>query len=733
MGVGVAGEERHDRQCAQKPGVHQTSMHCSSGPHSIEMGLETKTKLDPSASASISWPVVPAYYRARLQKFVADSPSSIIGELTVANAKASFPLSPEAIEAWRVQLPPLQSACQYVLSVLPQSDDWEILLEYPIPRVGRRIDAVILARGLIIIIETKTGAAPTSAAQQVEDYAINLACFHEASRNKKIVPIVVSNAPTRASKIPLPFRSSIESCHFSPFNQLGKELEAVWRECADNLQSIIDCTQWNQARFKPIPPIIDAAVSLYKGMNVFEIGHACAAQEDLDRTTQSLVGEVLRARVNSQKLICFVTGVPGAGKTLVGLNTVHQPEIRNFASFLSGNGPLVKVIQEALVRDVLRKREPGRNRRVAEVEVRTFIHNVHRFADEYYTEGSPTPVQHVVVFDEAQRAWDLTQNVRAKRPAVSEPHMMLQVMDRHQDWSVIIALVGGGQEINRGEAGLAEWGRALAHFPKWQVRASPEVIQGGSSVAGFRLFQDPDPFPNRVGAIETLHLAVCTRSIRAQRISDWVNLLLEGDSIQAARVAAQLGEKPVITRNLNTARTWIRSQQRGTTRSGLVASASAARLRSDGLEISFDFHQSFEWEHWFLDDLLCTTNGSSHKYCGDIRCSSRLEVAATQFEIQGLELDWVGVCWGEDLVWSGERWRTLRFNNKVWRENANAVKHSYMVNAYRVLLTRARQGMVIYVPNPTSHDTSRMPEDLNRTAEFLISCGAVTLDNPSPS
>ncbi len=555
----------------------------------------------------------------------------------------------------------------------------------------------------------------------MDDYSLNLACFHECSRNQVIVPVVVSNSVT-ARRVPYTqFDSLIKLCRFCSMSELGSVLASIHQEFNQN-STQIDAATWDEARFRPIPPIIDAAVALYSDMNVFEIGHACAAQEDLDRTTETLVQQVLHAKNNSHKVICFVTGVPGAGKTLVGLNSVHQPEIRNSASFLSGNGPLVKVIQEALVRDSVTRQNNGtrKTRRQATLEVKAFIHNVHRFADEYYGEAKSTPAQNVVVFDEAQRAWDAEQNRRFKRPAVSEAKMMLEVMDRHSDWAVIIALVGGGQEINRGEAGLAEWGRALSGFPHWVVCASPEVLRGGSSVAGFRLFEIPDTHPSRIKQADTLHLDVCIRSIRAQRISDWVNAVLLGEQGPAADIATGLQERPVITRSLSEAREWLKQRQRGKVRCGLVSSASAARLRADGLEISFGFHREFDWEHWFLDEDNCT----DRKAGIDVRCSSKLEVAATQFEIQGLELDWIGVCWGEDLVWSGEAWRSNHFNNKRWRENHNPVKHAYRLNGYRVLLTRARHGMVIYVPNPASEDSSRLNDALNRTAEFLVACGA---------
>lgn len=670
---------------------------------------------------------MPAYYREPLLKLLQESPSSIVGQLAVANADARFPLTPESIEAWQAQLPPFVEAARQLLEAIPAARSWELLFEYPIPRVGKRIDAVLLAGNIIIVMEAKTGMAPNSARRQVEDYALNLACFHEGSKNGTIVPLVVSDAKTWRKLSATEFDTLIKPCYFTSTQGLGGTLQQIHAAFCESRAHQINAKEWDEGRFSPIPPIIDAAVALYSDMDVFEIGHACTAQADLDKATRKLVSEVLDAKRNSTKVICFVTGVPGAGKTLVGLNTVHQPELRHTASFLSGNGPLVNVIQEALIRDVIRRssiHEVRPTRRELEIKVRTFVHNVHRFADEYYRGGKHAPVQNVVIFDEAQRAWNAEENQRAKRPNVSEATMMLEVMDRHSDWAVVIALIGGGQEINRGEAGLNEWGRALARFPKWQVRASPQVLTASISDTRFRLFEKPDPCPERVQEAPEFHLSVCTRSIRAQKISDWVDAILAGAAPQAAAIASELLEKPTITRSLNRARQWLKVRRRGTTRSGLVASAYAARLRADGLEISFDFHRGFDWDHWFLDDCDCESPICDHKYCNDIRCSSKLEVAATQFEIQGLELDWVGVCWGEDLVWSGERWKTNRYNNKIWRENRNPTKHNYLMNGYRVLLTRARQGMIIYVPDPPADALDRLQGDLERTAAFLLACGA---------
>jgi hypothetical protein len=658
---------------------------------------------------------MPAYYRASFQEFASASQSEIEATLAEQNAKAAFPLQPDALFAWKAQLPQLQNATRWLACEVPDSRSWSILLEYPIPRVGKRIDAVVLARDVIIVIEAKTGAAPTSAARQVDDYALNLACFHEGSASRLIVPLVVANAHVALRGERTAFDHLIEPCMFTTFAEIGPTVQNIVRGHArDGVQ--FGAHAWDEAQFKPIPPIIDAAVALYSNMNVFEIGHSCAAREDLLRTTNTLIRIVSDARKDGTKTICFVTGVPGAGKTLVGLNAVHEREIRDAGSFLSGNGPLVKIIREALIRDMIERR--GITRMDASLTVQTFIQNVHRFADGFH-KNDTIPNEHVVVFDEAQRAWDLAESQRHDRE-LSEPEMILQIMDRHKDWAVIVALVGGGQEINRGEAGLAEWGRALTNFRNWRVVASPEVLPGGTTGPGFILFEEAAPLPVHVDADDSLHLKIAVRSIRAQKISDWVNAVLTGDQNGALTIAESLTERPQLTRFLETTRAWLNEKRRGFTRAGLVGSASASRLRPDGLEPSFNFHRRFDWENWFLDNDA------------DVRCSSRLEVFATQFEVQGLELDWVGVCWSEDFTWGGATWVSNRFNNKCWsprkmRTAADAQKHQFRINAYRVLLTRARQGMIIYVPRPSPSDRSRLHAELESTATYLAQCGAVEL------
>ncbi len=670
---------------------------------------------------------MPAFFRAKLQQFVQESVSSILGELSVANGAAKFQLAPEAIEAWKLQLPALMRGCTELMAAIPAAANYEILLEYPIPRVGKRIDAVLLMNQVIVAIEMKSGHSPTAAERQVDDYAIYLACFHEPSAGRIIVPLVISDGHIAGAGA-RPFADDVvRPCQIATFANVGQVLISIEHASLTSGMSPINADSWDKGRFHPIPPIIDAAVKLYSEMDVFEIGHACAAQEDLELATNALLGAVTAARTNGKKLICFVTGVPGAGKTLVGLNAVHRKELRDSSAFLSGNGPLVKIIREALIRDVTQRSRSLRKpvtRREAEISVQSFIQSVHRFADTHYQMDDPVPSERVIVFDEAQRAWDAEQNKRKKRPEVSEAHMMLEVMSRHEGWAVLICLIGGGQEINSGEAGLAEWGAALRAFPGWQVHASPEIL-AQTSDGPFLLFRDEDPYPDRIRAVPQFHLKVSNRSIRAKHTSDWVDALLRGDKPAAHRLADEMSRPPVLSRSLQTVRSWLEGKRRGSARAGLVASATASRLRADGIETAFGFHRDFEWERWFLDRDTCSEADCDHRYCNDVRASSKLEVAATQFEVQGLELDWVGLCWGEDLVWTGNQWASFSFGGKTWRSNKNNRKHQFRVNGYRVLLTRARQGMILYLPQPAAEDSSRLRDQLEITAEFLIRCGAL--------
>jgi hypothetical protein len=426
---------------------------------------------------------------------------------------------------------------------------------------------------------------------------------------------------------------------------------------------------------------------------------------------------IQQAQQRSEKVVCFVTGVPGAGKTLAGLNVVHNPALRREGRpagvFLSGNGPLVKIVSAAIARDHKRRvRASGGERTVS-----TFIQNVHEFVREGLDKPDKPPVERVVVFDEAQRAWDANQNRKKNGLEVSEPETMLSIMDRYIDWAVLVALVGGGQEIHSGEAGLAEWGKTIREkFPNWKVAVSPKALERDASLAGHRLFTDNDPGTLKIQTEPALHLEVNLRSFRARKLVEWVDAVLAGEPQRAAVIVPELCDFPLaLTRSQPAARAWLRQHTRGQRRCGLVASSGALRLRADGIELSSGFRQGNRdmFVHWFLAQPP------------DIRSSNQLEVAASEFECQGLELDWIGVCWGGDFTYDStdQSWVHRNFSGSRWGNLNNEIDRQYLLNTYRVLLTRARQGLVIWIPQGDAGDETRPSAWFNATADYLVRCG----------
>lgn len=636
-----------------------------------------------------------SYYSDTFAGFLRQDDDAILGQLA---RNHSFALEEEQKRAWLGQIRLLRRC-------LEPSVSGYILFEYMIPRMGKRADVILLLNGVVCILEFKVGAAAygSDAIDQVMDYALDLKNFQEGSHAATIVPVVVATRATAVVPELVFFDDGVAKPLLASAETLASVIDLV-RDMRSSNE--IRAEAWIASRYKPTPTIIEAAQALYLGHSVDEISRSDASAVNLQLTSDHIGQIIDRSKTQGVKSICFVTGVPGAGKTLAGLNIANQRmkvAEDEHAVFLSGNGPLVKVLQEALARNAVemaRRNGRGTTKQAALRETRAFIQNIHHFRDDAIVDLEMPPIERVAVFDEAQRAWNRkqTQSFMSRKKGhhdftMSEPEFLISVMDRHPDWATIVCLIGGGQEINTGEAGMLEWLEALQHrFPHWHVYLSDrirdyEYLQG----AKIDTFVDPD----RATFLPNLHLATSVRSFRSERVSAFVKALLDGDRTTAVDHHHHFAAKYpiVLTRDLAIARNWIRSQARGSERIGLIASSGAHRLRPYGIHVKAQITP----ENWFL-------NGKD-----DVRSSFFLEEAATEFDIQGLELDWTLVAWGADLRFNGRGWDYRNFRGTRWQNVNDPTRRVYLKNAYRVLLTRARQGMVIFVPEGDDDDRTRSP------------------------
>ena len=484
-------------------------------------------------------------------------------------------------------------------------------------------------------------------------------------------------------------------------------------------QSEFDYVEWENSEYLPTPAIVEAAQALYRGHNVHDITRSDAGAENLTVTTDEINRIIDYSKANYRKSICFVTGVPGAGKTLVGLNLAIQRSdaaAGEHAVFLSGNFPLVTVLQEALARDkVEQEKQTGRKLSKSDAlrSTSAFVQILHKYRDSFVANQN-IPPEKVVIFDEAQRAWTkdmLVKFMQTKKGVpnfeYSEPEFLVSTMDRHQDWAVIICLVGGGQEINTGEAGLPEWFDSLRRaFPNWDVYITPQLND-----EEYRREREWDDMISDLQIHENgnLHLATSVRSFRTPDLAAFVKAVLDVDTDAAKELYTKIKDKYpiVLMRDLDKAKEWVRNQCQGTTRYGLLASSGALRLKPEGIFVKNEISVA----NWFL-------NGKD-----DVRSSYYLEDVVSEFDIQGLELDYSIVAWDADFRFDGEQWTYNNFVGNRWMNVNSEDRKLYLKNAYRVLLTRARQGMAIFIPEGSDTDETRKREFYDRTFEYLISFG----------
>ena len=648
-------------------------------------------------------------YSNDIQSFLNQDNYSIFGEITTNDQFSAEDLQKNT---WNREIEILKRE-------LSQFLDGYIIFEYTIPRIGNRIDNIVIYKGIIFLLEFKVGEKkyPSYAIEQVTDYAFDLSCFHKESHNRLLVPILIS---TKAHSVKQEIRISkdnvLETICCNEY-EIAKYITEVSLKF---IQDEIIPNDWINSLYMPTPTIIEAAQALYLGHNVEDISRNDASAKNLNQTTKAINKIIDYSKAHNRKSICFITGVPGAGKTLAGLNiAVERQKIAEdeHAVFLSGNGPLVDVLQVALAPDDAKRNNISRKE--ASRKVKEFIQIIHHFRDDAISVDTP-PVEKVAIFDEAQRAWDeqnLTDFMKKKKHIedfnMSEPEFLISILNRHNDWATIICLIGGGQEINKGEsAGIYGWFDSLRNnYPNWDIYVSDKTTDDEYSKG--HNFAEMTKNMN-VNIIEDLHLAVSLRSFRSENVSNFVKALLDVDIDTAKRFYEQFNnDYPVfVTRNLREAKLWVKSQAKGSQRYGLTASSGAKRLRKYGIWVQ----NKIEATNWFL-------NGKN-----DVRSSFHLEETATEFDIQGLELDWTIVCWDADLRFENGDFKHLKFVGTKWQNIKSADNILYLKNAYRVLLTRARQGFVIFVPTGDETDTTAKPEYYDGIYRYLKSVGIKELE-----
>jgi len=654
------------------------------------------------------------YYKSNISSFISQSTKEIIGSITISN---KFDSTRNQNSSWELQIPILKDALR--------GKEGTIFFEFSIPRMGKRVDAIVIIKNIVYVIEFKVGEKYYHQfnIDQVWDYALDLKNFHLPSHNALLIPVLICTEAKQS------YLDIITTSH-------KDNLTVPLRVNKFDLKIVIDQTNaffkenetingniFSEGSYSPTPTIIEAAISLYHNHTVDEITRSDAEAKNLSATTSSISNIIEHAKTENKKIICFVTGVPGAGKTLVGLKvaTSHLDKSKGDSSvYLSGNAPLVAILQEALARDQVQNEKEQGNRITkgeARASVKTFIQIIHHYRDAYLTDKK-APYDHVAIFDEAQRAWNKEQTVKFMKQKknqpdfeYSEPEFLISCLDRHKDWAVIVCLVGGGQEINTGEAGISEWLNAIRNtFKNWKVYISPNLTD--SEYAAKKTIKT---LSEEVSLTydEDLHLAVSMRSYRAENLSYFVKNILDINMTEARNTYSQISKNYpiVLTRDIGKAKMWLKEKARGSERYGLVVSSQAQRLKPFAIDVQAPMNPV----NWFLDGK------------DDVRSSYYLEQVATEFHVQGLELDWACVVWDGDLRYTDDGWGTFSFRGSKWQNIHKEERKKYLVNAYRVLLTRARQGMVIVIPEGSTDDHTRNPSFYNPTFNYLKSLGITIL------
>lgn len=642
------------------------------------------------------------YYIDSINNFIVADEENVLGQLLIHD---EFETSDLQKLAWKAEIQILKRQLEEFRG--------DVIFEYTIPRMGHRVDTVCIIEGIIFLFEFKVGdnEYKKTTIDQVMDYALDLKYFHEESKRRYIVPICVS---TKASVQ----KNEYNCCSDGIYNAILCNENNIGDNIHNILLQVRDKTlagrTWIDSRYAPTPTIIEAAQSLYRNHGVDDISRNDAGAKNLTITTKAISNIIEDCKKNNRKAICFVTGVPGAGKTLAGLNIAnerHHFDEDEHAVFLSGNGPLVDVLQNALAIDRAKREKITKSNALR--ETKAFIQIIHKFRDEALT-TSYAPVEKVAIFDEAQRAWNkesLTDFMKRKKgiPGFnqSEPEFLISIMDRHEDWAVVICLVGGGQDIYNGEAGIQDWFSTLSEkYLDWEIYLSDKITDSeyvGNSDVSTMLHN------REYHCISDLHLGVSLRSFRSEKLALFVKCLLDEEIELAKETYEELKKSyPVlITRKFDVAKNWVKKKARGTERYGLLASSEGKRLRAEGIWVPSEINHV----GWFLNEK------------DNVDSSYYLEVAASEFKVQGLEIDYAVLAWDADLRYTSNGFDYFKFRGTKWNHVNQEQRQHYLKNAYRVLMTRARQGLIIYIPEGDEEDPSRLTEYYEGTYQYLKHVG----------
>lgn len=698
-----------------------------------------------------------AQYSNTLQSFLSESENSILGKIF---HEENFSAGNRTKEAWLSEIRILKEQ----LAFLKTSPSDHIFFEYTIPRVGGRIDCGLIKNSILYIIEFKTGDIQqdlTLYKEQLQQYVIDLKNYHFETYDVPLIPVLLIESLPKGRVHITPSKEDSSLYNLVTINkyELARLIQKV--DSVVLPTHSINAINWLHSPYCPTADIVQAARKLFSGQTVEDIKRSDSEGEGLVITTNRIMDIIHLSKASNQKSLCMITGVPGAGKTLIGLSVATQYKQeendsgieQNRAVYLSGNHPLVTVLQEALTRDaVSRKKEElkleleqiadkeerkqyKKNHKITKAqtgsEVKQFIQMIYRWRQDYlrgilikgkgdraiivrdkkYYSGEGEhylPYDHVAIFDEAQRTWDKKEHAKFVRgkskmpnfPEWSEARFLLSCMDRHQDWAVVVCLIGNGQDINHGEAGIGDWIESITFFKDWHVYA-PGIFQKDIDCSAVRNLHTEDD----------LHLRINLRSLRAENVSSFVDALLSPNLIEAKKIFASINEQyPIrLTRDFDKAKKWLKDQAKTNERYGILASSKAQRLRPLAIDVSHS--QSMNVKSWFLNDRK------------DVHSSYYLEDIATEFQVQGLEIDWACVAWDGDLIYDDASWKHRMFRTSGWQKMKNERLQQYHINAYRVLLTRARRGMIICVPTGDLEDPTRDPQYYNTTYNYLKSIG----------